>query len=552
MRQFTGTNPSQISDPKVRDHATAVEEHLFALSDAIKNLGDGREPVSGGGQIMVTDHGALSGLDDDDHSQYALLAGRSSSQTLYGGTASSGGQLLLQSSNEASNPNSVINLSAGSAVTTAYSAGTTVGAAAYILGAASASSASLRVAPSSSTTSHVTLGSIGVNHVQLRLSGYPTSTDAEVVLTGITGQTANLQTWKNGAGTTLAYIDKDGNASFTSISAPGVALLATEQTFTDTKTFAGNTGSNTPGLIVNIAANPAAYDGLSGMLFDDASGFKGQLFAPATNFSADRYFSFPDASGEFLLSTGTQNVTNKTLLTTGNTLRCSTASSGVAFVDTTTTTKALRFVLSGASANNHSIVLSNTAARTYTLPDFTGTVLIVGSTQTIDNTQIASRTRSVFIPCTAFVDGSTGVATTQLVGTFPTAYVATQQAGSIIQTQQVATFTVPQDYSAVVGWQILYTNQGTSTNATHWDLYYLSAANAEDFSAANSGTMSGESTPSATSHVINTYQIGTTSTALAAGETVRLGVQRDPTHVNDTNTGTMNFLGVRFDYTADM
>lgn len=37
---------------------------------------------------LVTDHGALSGLTpDDDHTQYALLAGRAGGQTLYGGTA---------------------------------------------------------------------------------------------------------------------------------------------------------------------------------------------------------------------------------------------------------------------------------------------------------------------------------------------------------------------------------------------------------------------------------------------------------------------------------
>ena len=36
----------------------------------------------------VTDHGALTGLTpDDDHTQYALLAGRAGGQTLYGGTA---------------------------------------------------------------------------------------------------------------------------------------------------------------------------------------------------------------------------------------------------------------------------------------------------------------------------------------------------------------------------------------------------------------------------------------------------------------------------------
>jgi hypothetical protein len=35
----------------------------------------------------VTDHGALTGLGDDDHTQYALLVGRSGGQTISGGTA---------------------------------------------------------------------------------------------------------------------------------------------------------------------------------------------------------------------------------------------------------------------------------------------------------------------------------------------------------------------------------------------------------------------------------------------------------------------------------
>lgn len=37
----------------------------------------------------VTDHGALTGLEDDDHSIYLLLAGRAGNQTAYGGTAAS-------------------------------------------------------------------------------------------------------------------------------------------------------------------------------------------------------------------------------------------------------------------------------------------------------------------------------------------------------------------------------------------------------------------------------------------------------------------------------
>ena len=46
----------------------------------------------------VTDHGALTGLGDDDHTQYALLAGRSGGQTLIGGTGSGDGLTLRPTS----------------------------------------------------------------------------------------------------------------------------------------------------------------------------------------------------------------------------------------------------------------------------------------------------------------------------------------------------------------------------------------------------------------------------------------------------------------------
>lgn len=45
----------------------------------------------------VTDHGALTGLADDDHSQYAFLAGRAGGQTLVGGTLA-GEALILRGS----------------------------------------------------------------------------------------------------------------------------------------------------------------------------------------------------------------------------------------------------------------------------------------------------------------------------------------------------------------------------------------------------------------------------------------------------------------------
>lgn len=55
-------------------------------------------------QTLTSDHGALTGLGDDDHAQYALLAGRSGGQTLIGGTAS-GDDLTLQSTSHATRGN---------------------------------------------------------------------------------------------------------------------------------------------------------------------------------------------------------------------------------------------------------------------------------------------------------------------------------------------------------------------------------------------------------------------------------------------------------------
>ena len=71
------------------DSANWVENANFLVSSA----GVITSGTWGGNAI---DHGTLSGLSDDDHSQYALLAGRAGSQSLYGGTAS-GDDLILES-----------------------------------------------------------------------------------------------------------------------------------------------------------------------------------------------------------------------------------------------------------------------------------------------------------------------------------------------------------------------------------------------------------------------------------------------------------------------
>lgn len=72
------------------------------------NAGHTHADAAGGGTV---DHGVLTGLADDDHTQYGLLAGRASGQTLIGGTAASE-VLRLQSTAHASK--GVVRFGAGS------------------------------------------------------------------------------------------------------------------------------------------------------------------------------------------------------------------------------------------------------------------------------------------------------------------------------------------------------------------------------------------------------------------------------------------------------
>lgn len=68
--------------------------------------------LSSGG---ASDHGALTGLSDDDHTQYALLAGRATGQILTGGTAS-GDDLTLRSTTNATKGDVIIQDQGGNVI----------------------------------------------------------------------------------------------------------------------------------------------------------------------------------------------------------------------------------------------------------------------------------------------------------------------------------------------------------------------------------------------------------------------------------------------------
>ncbi len=69
---------------------------LKVSNGSLTDNGDGSFTLTTSGG--ASDHGALTGLSDDDHSQYGLLAGRAGGQTLIGGSASGEGLILNSTS----------------------------------------------------------------------------------------------------------------------------------------------------------------------------------------------------------------------------------------------------------------------------------------------------------------------------------------------------------------------------------------------------------------------------------------------------------------------
>jgi len=104
LRLFTGTNTSQLIlniDGTVTAGSVLNATTGFRVANAAASgnilRGDGTNFVSSSQSGI--DHGSIGGLADDDHTQYALLAGRSGGQTLKGDTAASGNLVLESTAN---------------------------------------------------------------------------------------------------------------------------------------------------------------------------------------------------------------------------------------------------------------------------------------------------------------------------------------------------------------------------------------------------------------------------------------------------------------------
>lgn len=92
-----------IPSSQVTDFTEAAQDAVgTALTDSATvdfTYNDAGNTISASVIQSGIDHGSVSGLSDDDHAQYALLAGRSGGQSLTGGTASSNDLTLSSTTN---------------------------------------------------------------------------------------------------------------------------------------------------------------------------------------------------------------------------------------------------------------------------------------------------------------------------------------------------------------------------------------------------------------------------------------------------------------------
>lgn len=90
------TPPTSLPE-RLEDHALLIGRIVFQKSAATGRIESAFDTTFN--TTVVTDHGELAGLSDDDHTQYPLLAGRSGGQTLNGGTDASDNITINSTSN---------------------------------------------------------------------------------------------------------------------------------------------------------------------------------------------------------------------------------------------------------------------------------------------------------------------------------------------------------------------------------------------------------------------------------------------------------------------
>jgi hypothetical protein len=248
----------------------------------------------------------------------------------------------------------------------------------------------------------INLNASGGNSPHLKISNVSGSAAAiPVKVIAHATQSGDLQEFLASDGTTkLSYFDSSGafNGAVVGIFTGNIletqitngallARVADNETITGSWTY--GTGSDPPvsGTTFWVDNSGSYTAGLGLILATAGESFKTSLQREPGVAVADNVVFFPASADVVLVgSVEVATLSNKTL-DNSNIFNSTNATNGAKFQDTTTASKKLRVVLSGSVGNN-AFTIANTAARTYTFGNDTGTVdLIVAPTSaTTDKT----------------------------------------------------------------------------------------------------------------------------------------------------------------------
>jgi hypothetical protein len=280
------------------------------------------------------------------------------------------------------------------------------------------------------------------------------------------GQSGDYLQIVNSALTTMMSVNSAGSLGLTQGAANVAAIL----------TLHAN-ASTTTGNLLEVY-NPSGAVGLfvdcfgvltsAGLNFiDPVSGFPAVI--NTATLTIGRSYTFPNADGNVLISGNLDAVAGNT----SSRFQSTSTTVGAYFVDSTTTTKRLRMVLSGATSNNSFTFTNSLDLCDWNFKNYGGLVPVVGA-----NTSTAARSKMVKVDLTAqgAAIGSTNMTSTATAGLYEVAYsledtTSDVTAGTI---QFQVNYTDDIGATSQAGATVALTGAGTIRDQSRFTLYLAS------------------------------------------------------------------------------